>query len=398
MLGAGLLAAAVIYYGATSEVAWLFLLGYWILALVFVAFVYAIWNTWRLRGFLGLAAVRYDPRASPRSELPESVLRGSPRTVIFEGDQVRIKLGARTVGGARGPVRIKGNVAGGELSAASGLVPRSGWEERPLVGPLRRGQVQATSWVLEASDPLGLFTFGVHWQDREMALVLPRFTSLTPRPQVRELEASVAAPRAGSGTEMFGVREYRPGDPLRRIHWRSSARHGELIVREFEPPGVQTLGIFCDPSPPTTEAADQIARIAASEAWDCLRAGGRVLLWAPGAEPSPPSESRSLWALLEWLARYPHKTDGLAAPHPAGSRGERADLPTWWGGQAPRVGDAIAVIATANPEIDDALETIRRGGGAVRAWVVGDAEVDFAKAPFSSDVNTQRAGLGWPLP
>jgi uncharacterized protein (DUF58 family) len=171
---------------------------------------------------------------------------------------------------------------------------------------------------------------------------------------------------------MFGVREYRPGDPLRRIHWRSSARHGELIVREFEPPGVQTLGIFCDPSPPTPEAADQIARLAASEAWDCLRAGGRVILWAPGAEPSVPSESRSLWALLEWLARYPNGADGLATP-------------------APRVGDAIAVISTTNAEIDEALETIRQRGGMVRAWVVGDAEL-------VSDVTTQRAGLDWPMP
>jgi uncharacterized protein (DUF58 family) len=166
---------------------------------------------------------------------------------------------------------------------------------------------------------------------------------------------------------------------LRRIHWRSSARHGELIVREFEPPGVQTLGIFCDPSPPTPQAADQIARLAASEAWDCLCAGGRVILWAPGAETSLPSESRSLWALLEWLARYPNHADGLAA-------------------HAPRVGDAIAVIATANPEIDDALETIRQRGGMVRAWEVGDAQGEFAKAPFSSDVSTQRAGLEWPLP
>jgi len=171
---------------------------------------------------------------------------------------------------------------------------------------------------------------------------------------------------------MFGVREYRPGDPLRRIHWRSSARHGELIVREFEPPGVQTLGIFCDPSPPTPEVADQIARLAASEAWDCLRAGGRVVLWTPGAEPSLPSDSRSLWALLEWLARYPNKADGLE-------------------GLAPRVGDAIAVMATASPEIDDALVTIRHRGGTVSAWVVGDADV-------GSDINVQRAGLLWPLP
>ncbi len=367
-----MLAGAVLYYGATSEVAWLFLLGYWILALVFVAFIYTIWNLRRLRGSFGLSAVRYDPLDSPRSELPESVLRSSPRIVVFEGDHLRIKLGAKTLGGARGPVRVKGYIAGSELSAASGLVPRSGWVVRPTVGPLRRGPVQAMSWVLEASDPLGLFTFDVHWKDREMALVLPRFTSLTSRPQVRELEASIAAPRAGSGTEMFGVREYRPGDPLRRIHWRSSARHGELIVREFEPPGVQTLGIFCDPSPPTPEAADQIARLAASEAWDCLRAGGRVVLWAPGAEPSPPSDSRSLWALLEWLARYPNATDGLLS-------------------QAPRIDDAIAVIAAAHPDVDEALATVRHRGGNVRAWLVGKAQVTL-------DVPVQRAGLEWPLP
>jgi hypothetical protein len=68
-----------------------------------------------------------------------------------------------------------------------------------------------------------------------------------------------------------------------------------------------------------------------------------------------------------------------------------SDLPTWWGGQAPRVGDALAIIAGANTEIDDSLETIRQRGGAVRAWVVGDAEVE-------SNVSTQRAGLEWPLP
>jgi uncharacterized protein (DUF58 family) len=251
--------------------------------------------------------------------------------------------------------------------------------EKAVVGPVARGPVRATSFVLEATDPFGLFRYRHQGAETEVALVLPSFAALTSTPQVRELEANVAAPRAGSGTEMFGVREYRPGDPLRRIHWRSSARHGELIVREFEPPGVQTLGIFCDPSPPSPRAADQIARLAASEAWDCLRAGGRVVLWMPGAEPSLPSESRSLWSLLEWLARYPNPTEALD-------------------GQPPVVRDAIGVTATVNPDIDDALATIRHGGGAVRAWIVGDAELGNAKVTFSSDVSVQRAGLEWPLP
>jgi uncharacterized protein (DUF58 family) len=348
----------------------LFLLAYWIAALVVVSLVYAFWNRGLTGGLIVVGTESVE--GSPMEQLPERILSGGPRVPVFEGDRIKVSLRIKSPRGTRGPARISASIGTTQLSTAAGLVRKEGWEEVRVVGPVRRGTIGARGLTLERGDPLGFFTHRSSGVETELGLVLPRFTALAARPHVRELEASVAAPRAGSGTEMFGVREYRPGDPLRRIHWRSSARHGELIVREFEPPGVQTLGIFCDASPPTPEAADQIARLAASEAWDCLRAGGRVVLWAPGAEPSLPSESRSLWALLEWLARYPDKAGGIAA-------------------QAPRIGDAIAVIATANPEIDDALETIRQRGGAVRAWVVGDAHVE-------PNVSMQRAGLEWPLP
>jgi uncharacterized protein (DUF58 family) len=343
------------------------LLAYWIFALVVASLIYALWN----RGFSGgLTVVGTESgEGSPMEELPEQLLSSGPRVPVFEGDRMSVQLRIKSRHGTRGPARILGSVAGTDLSAAAGRVPQEGWTERRSLGPLRRGPVGVRGLAMESGDPLGFFTHRGNGNDSELTLVLPRFKALADRPQARELEASVAAPRAGSGTEMFGVREYRPGDPLRRIHWRSSARHAELIVREFEPPGVQTLGIFCDPSPPTPEAADQIARLAASEAWDCLRAGGRVFLWAPGAEPSQPSESRSLWDLLEWLARYP------------GGGAEWAPPP---------VTDAIAVVATANSDIDDAFEGVRQRGGSVRAWVVGEAEVDL-------DVPVQRAGLTWPL-
>jgi uncharacterized protein (DUF58 family) len=343
------------------------LLAYWIFALVAASLVYALWNG----GFSGGLTVvgTQIGEGSPMEELPEQILAGGPRVPVFERDRMEVELQIKSRHGTRGPARVYGSVAGTDLSAAAGRVPREGWAERRMLGTLRRGPVEVQGLAIERGDPLGFFRRRTSGQDSELALVLPRFKSLAERLTVRELEASIAAPRAGSGNEMFGVREYRPGDPLRRIHWRSSARHGELIVREFEPPGVQTLGIFCDPSPPTDETTDQIARLAASEAWDCLRAGGRVVLWSPGAEPSQPAESRSIWALLEWLARYP-----------AGG-GE-------WG--PPPVGDAIAVVAAANPEIDDAIEGIRQRGGSVRAWVVGNNEVDF-------DMPVQRAGLRWPI-
>ena len=284
-----------------------------------------------------------------------------------------------TKGAARGPARLSGVVGGVEVRAATGVVPKAGWAERRTVGPVVRGPILTRAWVLESGDPLGFFRCRHNGADGEVGLVLPRFTALAARPQARELEASVSAPRSGTGTELFGVREYRAGDPLRRIHWRSSARLGELVVREYEPPGVQTLGIFCDPNPPTRAAADQVARLAASEAWDCIRGGGRVVLWGPGLEPSLPREARSLWALLEWLARYPQPGGG--GIQPATTTG--ADLP-------PAVSDAVGVTASADPGLIDALETVRQRGGRIRAWVVGDAELDL-EAPL------QRAGTEWPL-
>jgi uncharacterized protein (DUF58 family) len=358
------------YYGATSEVPWLFLLACWVAALIVAAGFYTVWNRRGLRARLGVHGIESGP-SSPVEDLPELLLRSGPVPApIFEGDRLELELRLDTNGAPRGPARVTGLIGATHIQAATGLVPRAGWTERTLVGPLGRGAVDARTWVLEASDPMGLFRYRRRNPDAEMALVLPRFTSLVVQPEVRELEASIAAPRAGSGTEIFGVREYRPGDPLRRIHWRSSARHGELVVREYEPPGVQTLGIFCDPAPAAPEVADQIARLAASEAWDCIREGGRVVLWAPGQEPSRPSDARSLWALLEWLARYPR----VGAPEEA---------PTL-------VSDAVGVCAGDVSAITGALETVRRRGGRIRAWVVGNAELDL-------DASVRRVGTGWPL-
>ena len=383
LVGAVAVALIVFYYGSTSEVAWLFLLAYWVAALVVAAYFYARWNWRGLTASFALAGTKPAPD-SPLDDLPEQLLRSGPVPApVFEGDVAEIELALKTKGSARGPARLSGSIAGVDIRAATGVVPRGGWRDQRIVGPLGRGAVMAQACVLESSDPLGFFRFPRRAADGEIALVLPRFMSLTSQPQARELEASVSAPRAGSGMELFGVREYRAGDPLRRIHWRSSARLGKLVVREYEPPGQQTVGIFCDPNPATREAADQVARLAASEAWDCIREGGRVVLWAPGLEPSQPSEAQNFWALLEWLARYPMSSP--FAGEVAQSAGGGVQQPS----EAPPVNDAVGVTAGADARWIEALETVRQRGGRVRAWVVGDAEVDIE--PF------QRVGTAWPL-
>lgn len=333
------------WYGATSEVPWLFLLSLWVLAILFAAFGYAAWNSLGLALHFAVAGT-----TSTAEELPEQILRTAPPAALFEGDSARIEVGLDTTRSAQGPAWVTGQIGGRSLTVGTALVPRRGWRATTRLERIRRGVLGAHDWTISTSDPLGFFIGRRQCADSQIATVFPRFTSLANRLPVRELETAAAAPRAGSGNELFGIREYRAGDSLRRIHWRSSARHGELVVREYEPPGVRMLNVVLDPEPATREIADQIARVAASEAWDCIRDGGQVAVGE--------LKSRDIWDVLEWLARYP-------------------DLET-----RDAISPTDSVIVTANPALLDSR--------AMRNWLIGDAEVD-------TDVDCERLGLTWPL-
>jgi uncharacterized protein (DUF58 family) len=366
-LGSVLLGGALYAYGATSEVSWLFLLAYSTWTITTAAFVYVLWARRGVRAELALAA---DPGpASPLELLPPAVVRGAPVPPIFEGDGLRLIARLRAEGAERGPVRLRARLGEQPLDAAAGVVGAAGVEVGAALTTARRGVVEAAAQRLRVDDPAGLFWSERRLRDRELGAVLPLFAELNRERRLTEVEDATSSPRAGSGSELFGVREYRPGDPLRRIHWRLSARRatGSLVVREYEPPGLRTLLLVLDPEP-SAEAADQAARIAASEAWDCLRAGGRVVLWAAGLQGS--GEQADLWALLGWLARWPHLPADDGGPPPAG--------------------ECVAVTTTGAAL--DALELARHRGRSARAWTVG-----MEQAEPETEVPCERAGLEWPL-
>jgi uncharacterized protein (DUF58 family) len=100
--------------------------------------------------------------------------------------------------------------------------------------------------------------------------------------------------------ELHGVRSFRTGDSPRWIHWRTSARRGELMVREFEKTPADELILVVDPwipseplasadaarTPSVNDQLEQILSMAATICWEwCRQKGERLVLGVAGKTP-----------------------------------------------------------------------------------------------------------------
>ena len=116
--------------------------------------------------------------------------------------------------------------------------------------PLKRGRFRWSGLTVEGTDVLGLVT-----RSREYATATTEMIVL-PRPIPCAVELPVAGgwgvseaesgQTRGAGIEPRGVREYRAGDALRLVHWRSTARTGRLVVKEFEAGSQATVALLID--------------------------------------------------------------------------------------------------------------------------------------------------------
>lgn len=164
-----------------------------------------------------------DVRITPGSRVTVTldVENGSPIVTSFLllEDRLPTPLGRAArfvIGGIR---------AGAREQATYTLVPQS--RGRYLVGPL----------VVDVSDPFALTRLRLQFDEREELLVAPEVEDLGAAPDPASgpsFGASRARQLFRTGEEYYTMRSYQEGDDLRRIHWPSVARTGELMIRQDE--------------------------------------------------------------------------------------------------------------------------------------------------------------------
>jgi uncharacterized protein (DUF58 family) len=155
----------------------------------------------------------------------------------------------------------------------------------------QRGVYTVGPLVAVTNDPLGLTQRETVLAPEFELLVHPRIEHVADRPLTRRYEDPPIRPPVSrpwpSGLEFYGMREYRPGDELRRIVWKASAKAGKLMVREAEEGITDAITIILDTDRGShswdgdhSESFETAVRAAASLAVMHLRDGYEVKIEA----------------------------------------------------------------------------------------------------------------------
>jgi uncharacterized protein (DUF58 family) len=140
-------------------------------------------------------------------------------------------------------------IEGGPSVLAS--LPAGGRVEIAYTVRGKRGALEFRDVWVTAGERLGVFWRCVTLPVPGRLFILPEVSKMRQvaiRPlRTRAYAGPVPARQGGSGVAFYGVREYQPGDPLRWINWRMSARHShELFTNEFEQERVADVGLILD--------------------------------------------------------------------------------------------------------------------------------------------------------
>jgi uncharacterized protein (DUF58 family) len=130
----------------------------------------------------------------------------------------------------------------------------------------RRGAYPLGPTFYSMGDPFGLFPVERRLAAKETLVVLPMIFPITefpPPPGLLPGGKTIRIKTADLTSHAAGVREYVPGDPMKRIHWPSTAHRGRFMVKEFEQDPEAEIWLFLDAqqSVHTRKAEEQLPLI-----------------------------------------------------------------------------------------------------------------------------------------
>ncbi|NOY55018.1 MAG: DUF58 domain-containing protein [Actinobacteria bacterium] len=255
---------------------------------------------WALLGEVELAALGLLIAAavflgwlSIRGGIPDiTVSRHLHPALVQEGDTVSVELIARN--DARRPWRyitIDDEIRQlGEARFRIGsLAPRVTFFGAYEISCHTRGIYELGPTTVSRSDPFMFTKTSRRIGAIDRLIVYPRVERLSGLPTLRGVDPSMQAARSETvqrgGEDFFSLREYQTGDDLRRVHWPTTARRDEMMIRQFEAPWEPRALVVVDPRSAvygSQEAFETAIRGAASTIHHFFSAGLEADLWTGG--------------------------------------------------------------------------------------------------------------------
>lgn len=251
---------------------------------------------------LGWGLLLLVARLASRNALADLAVRREVYSNAFEGDAVSVDLVLENRSQRRALLVELGDSFGPGHADRQSLL-----EPGPLPGRRRRRLRYRTAcsrdWgvyslgplTLSGGDPAGLFPVRVPLGGIAGFAVFPRVHEVAgierigARPTFAPRETTVARP--GQSSAYMGVRDWRPEDGLRRIHWPATARLGALAVKEFEVDLEPQFALFLDlerrhrAGTGRKSALEYVVRIAASLLWTATQRGQSVEVHGASRHP-----------------------------------------------------------------------------------------------------------------
>lgn len=237
---------------------------------------------------------------------------------------------------------------------------------------LRRGQYVLRGPAVRRTDPLRLAATGAVALPDQVLLVYPRFYSMgefiVPLGRRYQPGGIPLSSSTGDAIEFIGTREYREGDPVKNIHWRSWARRGKPVVKEFQEEYFCRIALILDTFLPRKagereeRAFEAAISMVASIADHFSRSDYIVDILAAGPDIYEVSAGRSL-AYLENIL------DVLACLGPCHQPPFQAIGPILFDKLA-QITTVVAVLQDWDAPREDFLRRVKSLGTAVRTLIV----------------------------